>query len=132
MALRDRRVDLFVWHSGNGSPLLLYWYSTLLVDDRWYFFSALEPLAFLGMAIYAISMAKRGGRQHPNKTALSWTIGCSVLSFVGAGFLGFAHTLPQVNMYTHGTLVTAMMVTWPFGEPMPCWFWELSTTRFLT
>ncbi len=30
------------------------------------------------------------------------------MSFVGAGFLGFAHTLPQVNMWTHGTLVTAM------------------------
>ena len=30
------------------------------------------------------------------------------MSFVGAGFLGFAHTLPAVNMYTHGTLVTAM------------------------
>lgn len=71
-------------------------------------FSALEPLAFLGMAIYAIAMAKKGGRNHPNKTALAWTIGCSVMSFVGAGFLGFAHTLPQVNMYTHGTLVTAM------------------------
>lgn len=71
-------------------------------------FSALEPLAFLGMAIYAISMAKKGGREHPNRVALSWTIGCSVMSFVGAGFLGFAHTLPQVNLYTHGTLVTAM------------------------
>jgi nitric oxide reductase subunit B len=71
-------------------------------------FSALEPLAFLGMAIYAIIMAKKGGRQHFNKTAFLWTIGCSVMSFVGAGFLGFAHTLPQVNMYTHGTLVTAM------------------------
>ena len=53
-------------------------------------------------------MAKRGGRQHPNRTALAWTIGCSVLSFVGAGFLGFAHTIPQVNLFTHGTLVTAM------------------------
>ncbi len=71
-------------------------------------FSALEPLAFLGMAIYAIAMMKKGGRNHPNKTALSWTIGCSIMSFVGAGFLGFAHTIPQVNMYTHGTLVTAM------------------------
>jgi nitric oxide reductase subunit B len=27
---------------------------------------------------------------------------------VGAGLLGLAHTLPAVNMYTHGTLVTAM------------------------
>ena len=30
------------------------------------------------------------------------------MSFVGAGLLGLAHTLPQVNKYTHGTLVTAM------------------------
>lgn len=30
------------------------------------------------------------------------------MSFVGAGFLGFAHTIPQVNRYTHGTLITAM------------------------
>lgn len=71
-------------------------------------FSALEPLAFLGMAIYGISMAKKGGRNHPNRTALMWTVGCTIMSFVGAGFLGFAHTWPQVNQYTHGTLVTAM------------------------
>jgi nitric oxide reductase subunit B len=32
----------------------------------------------------------------------------SIMSFVGAGFLGFAHTLPQINLWTHGTLVTAM------------------------
>ena len=71
-------------------------------------FSALEPLAFLGMAMYAVAMVKRGGRQHPNTIALQWTAGCAILSAVGAGFLGFAHTLPQVNLYTHGTLVTAM------------------------
>jgi nitric oxide reductase subunit B len=71
-------------------------------------FSALEPLAFLGMAIYAIAMAKKGGRNHPNRIALTWTVGCSIMSFVGAGFLGFAHTWPAVNKWTHGTLVTAM------------------------
>ena len=71
-------------------------------------FSALEPIAFLGMAIYAITMAKRGGKTKTNRTALTWSVGCAVMSFVGAGFLGFAHTIPQVNMYTHGTLVTAM------------------------
>jgi nitric oxide reductase subunit B len=71
-------------------------------------FSALEPIAFLAMAIYAFAMAKKGGRNHPNKIALLWTVGCAFMSFVGAGFLGFAHTLPSVNMYTHGTLVTAM------------------------
>lgn len=71
-------------------------------------FSALEPLAFLGMALFAITMYRRSGRNHPNKISLYWTMGCAVMSFVGAGFLGFAHTLPQVNLYTHGTLVTAM------------------------
>lgn len=71
-------------------------------------FGALEPIAFLGMAIYAIAMAKKGGKTPTNKTALLWTLGTAIMSFVGAGFLGFAHTLPQVNMYTHGTLVTAM------------------------
>lgn len=71
-------------------------------------FSALEPLAFLGMALFAITMYRRSGREHPNKLALMWTMGCAIMSFVGAGFLGFAHTLPQVNLYTHGTLVTAM------------------------
>ena len=72
------------------------------------FFSALEPLAFLGMAIYGVTMARKGGRNHPNRTALQWTVGCSIMSFVGAGFLGFAHTIPAVNLYTHGTLITAM------------------------
>lgn len=71
-------------------------------------FSALEPVAFLGMAMYAIVMARKGGRNNTNRVALAWTVGTGVMSFVGAGFLGFAHTLPQVNMYTHGTLVTAM------------------------
>jgi len=83
-----------------GTPRYWLWIGGL--------FSALEPVAFLGMAIYAVAMAKKGGRNPDNRMALNWSIGCSILSFVGAGFLGFAHTLPQVNRYTHGTLVTAM------------------------
>lgn len=71
-------------------------------------FSALEPLAFLAMALFAISMYRKGEKKHPNKIALSWTLGTAITSFVGAGLLGLAHTLPQVNLYTHGTLVTAM------------------------
>jgi nitric oxide reductase subunit B len=71
-------------------------------------FGALEPLAFLGMALYALAMYRKGGKNVENQTALLWTLGTAIMSFVGAGFLGFAHTLPQVNMYTHGTLVTAM------------------------
>ena len=83
-----------------GTPKYWLWIGGL--------FSALEPLAFLGMALFAINMYRKSGRVHPNKASLYWTIGCAIMSFVGAGFLGFAHTLPQVNIYTHGTLVTAM------------------------
>ncbi len=71
-------------------------------------FSALEPLAFLAMALFAVNMYRKGEKKHPNKLALYWTLGASIVSFVGAGLLGFAHTLPQTNLYTHGTLVTAM------------------------
>lgn len=72
------------------------------------FFSALEPLAFLGITIYTFYVYNRRVIDHPNKIAIIWTIGCAVLSFFGAGFLGFVHTLPGINIYTHGTLVTAM------------------------
>ncbi|MFK7001653.1 cbb3-type cytochrome c oxidase subunit I [Flavobacterium oreochromis] len=71
-------------------------------------FSALEPLAFLGMALFAVNMYRKGEKKHPNKLALYWTLGSAIVSFIGAGLLGFAHTLPQTNVYTHGTLVTAM------------------------
>lgn len=71
-------------------------------------FSALEPLAFLAMALFAVNMYRKGEKRHPNKLALYWTLGAAIISFVGAGLLGFAHTLPQTNLYTHGTLVTAM------------------------
>jgi nitric oxide reductase subunit B len=72
------------------------------------FFSALEPLAFLGMTFYALYVYNRRVIDHPNKIALTWTLGCAIMAFFGAGFLGFAHTLPSVNIYTHGTLITAM------------------------
>ncbi|MCC5813216.1 MAG: cbb3-type cytochrome c oxidase subunit I [Leptospira sp.] len=86
-----------------------YWIGTpkywLLIGGL---FSALEPLAFLAMAIWALNMYRKKGKDHPNKIAIYWTLGSAVMSFVGAGFLGFAHTWPQVNQWTHGTLITAM------------------------
>ncbi len=71
-------------------------------------FSALEPLAFLAMALWAVNMYRKGEKKHPNKLAIYWTLGSAIVSFLGAGVLGLAHTLPQTNLYTHGTLVTAM------------------------
>jgi nitric oxide reductase subunit B len=72
------------------------------------FFSALEPVALVGMAIYAYSAIRRSGLAHPNKLALHWTVGSAVFTLFGAGLLGLAHTFPSINKWTHGTLITAM------------------------
>ena len=71
-------------------------------------FSAMEPLALIGMAVYAYSAMRRSGLAHPNTLALHWTIGSAVFTLFGAGLLGLAHTFPDVNKWTHGTLITAM------------------------
>ncbi|HEY9506866.1 MAG TPA: cbb3-type cytochrome c oxidase subunit I [Gemmatimonadales bacterium] len=72
------------------------------------FFSALEPLVFLGMAMYAYFAMRRSGLSHPNTLAVHWAIGSAIFSALGAGLLGLAHTWPAVNKWTHGTLITAM------------------------
>jgi nitric oxide reductase subunit B len=51
---------------------------------------------------------RRAGFSHPNSLAVHWTIGSAVFTVFGAGLLGFAHTWPSVNKWTHGTLITAM------------------------
>jgi nitric oxide reductase subunit B len=71
-------------------------------------FSALEPMAFLGMAIYAYNAIRRSGIAHPNRLALHWSLGSALLSAFGAGILGLAHTWPSVNQWTHGTMITPM------------------------
>ena len=70
-------------------------------------FGALEMLPFFAMVVWAFYLVYRGGRDHPNKAALLWSLGCPVMAFFGAGVWGFMHTLHWVNYYTHGTQVTA-------------------------
>ncbi|MGE5515139.1 MAG: cbb3-type cytochrome c oxidase subunit I [Bacteroidota bacterium] len=70
-------------------------------------FSTLEVLPFFAMVVFTFYMVWKGGRNHPNKAALLWSLGCSVFAFFGAGVWGFLHTLAPINYYTHGTQVTA-------------------------
>ncbi|MFV0475390.1 MAG: cbb3-type cytochrome c oxidase subunit I [Pikeienuella sp.] len=70
-------------------------------------FSSFEVVPFFAMMAFAFVMVWKGRRNHPNKAALLWSLGCSVLAFFGAGVWGFLHTLHGVNYYTHGTQVTA-------------------------
>lgn len=70
-------------------------------------FSSLEIIPFFAMMSFAFVMVWKGRRDHPNKAALLWSLGCAVLAFFGAGVWGFLHTLHGVNYYSHGTQITA-------------------------
>lgn len=70
-------------------------------------FSALEPIPFFAMTVFAFNMVNRRRREHPNQAAVLWALGTGVMSFLGAGLWGFLHTLAPVNFYTHGTQITA-------------------------
>jgi nitric oxide reductase subunit B len=69
-------------------------------------FSALEPLPIMLMLVDTWRDIK--ARKEPMRPRLTWVylIGMVVIHFVGAGLFGFAHTLPQINYYTHGSQVT--------------------------
>ena len=82
-----------------GAPEIWLWLGSI--------FSALEPLPFFAMVLFAFNMVNRRRRQHPNKAASYWAIGTTVTAFLGAGVWGFMHTLAPVNYYTHGTQLTA-------------------------
>lgn len=70
-------------------------------------FSAIEPLPFFVLALFAFNMVQRRRREHPNQAAILWALGTSVMGFMGAGVWGFIHTLSPINYYTHGTQITA-------------------------
>jgi nitric oxide reductase subunit B len=70
-------------------------------------FSALEPIPFFMMVMFAFDMVKKRRYQHNNRIATTWALGTAVMAFLGAGVWGFLHTLAPVNYYTHGSQLTA-------------------------
>ncbi|WP_120994597.1 cbb3-type cytochrome c oxidase subunit I [Stutzerimonas urumqiensis] len=82
-----------------GAPGVWLWLGSI--------FSALEPLPFFAMVLFAFNMVNRRRRQHPNRAAALWAMGTTVTAFLGAGVWGFLHTLAPVNYYTHGSQLTA-------------------------
>jgi len=82
-----------------GTPAYWQWIGSI--------FSSLEVVPFFAMMSFAFIMVWKGRRDHPNKAALLWSLGCATLAFFGAGVWGFMHTLHGVNYYTHGTQITA-------------------------
>ena len=82
-----------------GTPGYWQWWGSI--------FSAMEPIPFFMMTVFAFNMVNRRRRDHPNKVATLWALGTGVMAFLGAGVWGFLHTLAPVNYYTHGTQITA-------------------------
>jgi nitric oxide reductase subunit B len=82
-----------------GTPAYWQWWGSI--------FSALEPIPFFMMTVFAFNMVNKRRREHPNKAAVLWALGTSVMAFLGAGLWGFLHTLAPVNYYAHGTQLTA-------------------------
>jgi nitric oxide reductase subunit B len=82
-----------------GTPEYWQWWGSI--------FSAMEPIPFFMMTVFAFNMVNKRRREHPNKAAVLWALGTAVMAFLGAGVWGFLHTLSPVNYYTHGTQITA-------------------------
>lgn len=91
-----------------GTGHHFFWIGT---PDYWQWlgsvFSALEPIPFFMMTLFAFNVVNKRRREHPNKAATLWALGTAVMAFLGAGVWGFLHTLAPVNYYTHGTQITA-------------------------
>jgi nitric oxide reductase subunit B len=82
-----------------GAPEVWLWVGSI--------FSAMEPIPFFAMVLFAFTMVGNRRRQHPNRAATLWAKATTVTAFFGAGVWGFLHTLAPVNFYTHGSQLTA-------------------------
>jgi nitric oxide reductase subunit B len=82
-----------------GTPRYWLWFGAV--------FSALEPVPILFMVLDVMRDVREKKVRIENRTALYWAVGGAFMHFFGAGVWGFAHTLPQINKWTHGTQVTA-------------------------
>ncbi len=96
---------------GSGILGLGHHYFWIGTPEYWLtiggFFSALEPVPLVAMVVHAVYDSGRHGFKSSNHPALAWLIAHAFGNFFGAGVWGFMHTLPQINLYTHGTQWTA-------------------------
>ncbi len=96
---------------GSGILGLGHHYFWIGTPDYWFtiggFFSALEPIPLVAMVVHSIYDAGSHHFKNSNHPAVAWVIAHAFGNFFGAGVWGFMHTLPQINLYTHGTQWTA-------------------------
>ena len=84
------------------------------------FFSALEPLPLLGMVVHAVYDAGTHHMKTANRPALYWMMAEAFGNFLGGGVWGFMITLPQINLYAHGTQWTVSHGHFAFWGAYAC------------
>lgn len=96
---------------GSGILGLGHHYFWIGTPEYWFgiggFFSALEPIPLVAMVVHAIYDSGTHRFRNSNHPTLAWLIAHAFGNFIGAGVWGFMHTLPQINLYTHGTQWTS-------------------------
>ncbi len=118
-------VEMWLWIEvlmlfGSGILGLGHHYFWIGTPEYWWeigaLFSALEPVPLVAMFVHVLydwgkeqghSEASGSGHAVNNTPAMGWIALNAFGNFLGAGIWGFFHTLPQVNIYTHGTQFTA-------------------------
>ncbi len=92
---------------GSGILGLGHHYFWIGTPEYWLtiggFFSALEPIPLVAMVVHSVYDAGSHAFKNSNHPAVAWIIAHAFGNFLGAGVWGFMHTLPQINLYTHGT-----------------------------
>jgi nitric oxide reductase subunit B len=109
---------------GTGILGLGHHYFWIGTPSYWFgiggFFSALEPLPLLGMVVHAIYDAGAHHMQAGNRPAFYWLIAEAFGNFIGAGVWGFMMTLPQINLFAHGTQWTVSHGHFAFWGAYAC------------
>jgi len=118
-------VEMWLWIEvlmlfGSGILGLGHHYFWIGTPEYWWeigaLFSALEPVPLVAMFVHVLydwgkeqghSEAHDKGSSIKNGPAMAWITVNAFGNFLGAGIWGFFHTLPQVNIYTHGSQFTA-------------------------
>jgi len=115
-------VEMWLWIEvlmlfGSGILGLGHHYFWIGTPEYWWeigaLFSALEPVPLVAMFVHVIYDWGKEQGAHGEKSvitngpAMAWITVNAFGNFLGAGIWGFFHTLPQVNIYTHGTQFTA-------------------------
>ncbi|MFK5969964.1 MAG: cbb3-type cytochrome c oxidase subunit I [Candidatus Marithrix sp.] len=85
-----------------------YWIG---VSEYWQWigtiFSVFELLPFFFMVLFVFNVVNCTKCQYSNKAVKLWALSTPIMAFLGAGVLGFLHTVAPVNYYSHGTQITS-------------------------